>query len=75
MKNNPNKTTWGGTLTTQGFIRHLSLCFDGGVIDAPVRVVANPKGFPIPETDSTGAFVYAIPGGLKYTGALGVFNN
>jgi hypothetical protein len=59
-------TMAGGTETAEGIIPHYRLP-DG--LDAPVRVIVSLRGStdaPMPERDSRGRLVYALPGGGRF---------
>lgn len=75
--NSFNKTDYNVTFTAEGPINHLRLCWEGRILDAPVRVrYINRLGSKaIPERLPSGELVYALPGGWKYSISLGVFKN
>lgn len=54
-----------GTDTREGFIPHLRLAYDGGVIEAPVKIeLPIKRGEHLPHTKiRDGKRVYALPGG------------
>lgn len=75
-----NKTTRGGTYTSEGAIPNLLVPFDGGVIHAPVKLDRKEHGqgyrlilgndtFKLPKPmKRDGRLVFALPGGAEVLG-------
>jgi hypothetical protein len=58
-----------GTRTLQGWVPHLELYTDHGLLHCPVRVVTSRRDInhlPLPERDERGNPIYAMPGGGRY---------
>lgn len=69
-----------GTETSEGFIPHIDIMFDGGILKAPVKLALNEKNkgggirmreihgrqkLPVPKRYGTG-LVYALPCGYEF---------
>lgn len=59
------KTAIGSVETAEGFIPHLRIVTQFGVVEAPVMVAANDErpGAPLPKRNAEGHVMYALPGG------------
>lgn len=67
-------TPWAsrGTEIADRFIAHLSVVWDGGILDAPVMVhIVRRWGKPIVEPlVRDGHYIHALPGGYEIVGSL-----